>query len=288
MTGKWDQRQPVFPEMSDSSHVFSWTVWLWLGLLSSLTKPNVWKLKLRHSFHDCQRFLQSHIQSCLFFYMATRPFTCWHMAENIQMLSRIVHFGVKHAMLSAVFESHLTTDEEDAERLEQRCHPLHEPTSGQVQSSPAQVTEPEALRQTHAFVPWTRILKPILVGENRCKPSVRCLSCQRHPVEPLDAKELLYLCGETPACVLLSAFSSMSLSHPLSHTHLKHMRAQAGTHAGKKSLFQFCWGNMTVIFGLLLALLRGEAGVKPTPRAGQNCSKFFVLKEKKNKKQIRV
>lgn len=115
--------------------------------------------------------------------------------------------------------SHLTTDEEDAEGLEQRCHPLHEPTSGQVQSSPAQVTEPEALGQTHDFVPWTRILKPVLVRENRCK------TLSQVPLMPRASRSALGRPGaalpvwETPASVPVAAFASMSLSHPLSLTH---------------------------------------------------------------------
>lgn len=143
---------------------------------------------------------------------------------------------------------------------------------GRVQSSPVQVTEPEAPKQTHAFCTRTCILEPIFSLEKRCKS---------HSKEPLKPKPSCSTSGhreaaalpvrDTPACVPLPAFwFSLSLSVTQTYTRLKHICAQAGTHAGKKSPFLFGWGNMTVIFGLLLAPLEGEAGVKLTWRNDKN------------------
>lgn len=56
-----------------------------------------------------------------------------------------------------------------------------------------------------------------LCGRIDVKPSVRCLSCQRHPVQPLDAKEPLYLCGKH---LLMFFFLLLLLCFSLSHTHL--------------------------------------------------------------------
>ena len=106
---------------------------------------------------------------------------------------------------------------------------------GRVQSSPVQVTEPEAPKQTHAFCTRTCILEPIFSLEKRCKS---------HSKEPLKPKPSCSTSGhreaaalpvrDTPACVPLPAFwFSLSLSHR--HTHASNTSAHKQVHMRGKS-----------------------------------------------------
>lgn len=159
------------------------------------------------------------------------------MTENIQVLSHIVHFGVKHARLSAVFESHILPQMKRMQKDWSRGVILSmSRRQDRFKVHQRRSRNPKHWGKHMPLYPGPVSWNQSLCGRIDVKPSVRCLSFQRHPVQPLDAKEPLYLCGETPACVPLSALASMSLSHPLSHTHLKHMSAQAGPHAGKSHL----------------------------------------------------
>lgn len=236
-------------------------------------------MKLRHNFHDGQRFLQSHVQNLLFL----NGHKTFHLlAQDGKHPNAVTHCALwckTGQVMRSLWISHLTTDEEDAEGLEQRCHPLHEPTSGQVQSSPALVTEPEALKQKHAFVPWTRILNPVLVRENQCK------TLSKVPLMPISlwTPRSRFTCeGNTCLCSSFCFGFYVSLSPSLSLTHTPQTHARTSRYTRKeKSLFQFCWGHMTVIFGLLLALLRGEAGVKKDTKSRWKRQQIAVLFLKK-------
>lgn len=111
---------------------------------------------------------------------------------------------------------------------------------GRVQSSPVQVTEPEAPKQTHAFCTRTCILEPIFSLEKRCKS---------HSKEPLKPKPSCSTSGhreaaalpvrDTPACVPLPAFwfsLSLSLCHTDIHTPQTHLRTSRYT-CGEKVAF---------------------------------------------------
>lgn len=246
--------------MSDSSRVFSWTDWLWLGLLWRLTKPNVSKLKLRHSFHDCQVFPAITHSKLSFSEWPHNlsPVGTWQKTSKCSHISRTL--GVKRAKLSTSFESHILPQMKRMQMDWSRGVILsmsRRQDRFKVHQNPKHWGKHMPLYR--GPVSWNQSL----CGRFNVKPSVR------HPVQLWTPRSLLTCVGNTCLCSSFGFCFYVSLSTSLSHTHTPQTHARTSRYTRrKKSLFQFCWGNMTVIFGLLLALLRGEAGVQPTPRAG--------------------
>lgn len=155
------------------------------------------------------------------------------------------------------------------------------------------MAEPGAPRQTHAFLSRTCTREPILgFGQKTENPSARS---QNHPVQPPNTTKQHFYLSKIHLLLFLSLlFSSLSLtlSPPplclfvsLSLTHTSNTCTHKQVDTQQKSPFLFGWGNMTVIFGLLLAPLEGEAGVKPTRRGGKKKRLQTQSEGKERKKQ---
>lgn len=195
-------------------------------------------MKLRHNFHDCQRFLQSHIQNFLFFKMDTRPFICWPRTENIcQMLSHIVHFGVKHSKLSAVFESHILPQMKRMQRDWSRGVILSmSRRQDRFKVHQRWSQNPKHWSKNMPLYPGPVSWSQSLCGRTDVKPSVRCLSCQRHPDQPLDAKEPLHL-WRKHLLVFLFLLWLLCLSLTLSLSHTSNTCAHKQVHTQGKVTF---------------------------------------------------